>query len=342
MFTRNVAILGDPNGSLWHYAEYIHAYLNEKETELRERGEITGGSKKPFFELYPIDVKQFPDGEYKIQIMGNIRGRDAYFLDDVARDPSESFLISGMTAHTMRNSSADIVNIVMPCMRFSRQDRKDMSRVPITASFQADVLSRYADRVITVDVHNDAIQGTYSSAGANLDLLRSFPVAAGWFRKYHPELLENIVVMSPDEGGAKRASAFAKRLGNVPLVVCYKERGEYGQIEHLNILGKVRGKNVLIVDDMADTGRTLIKACIESKEQGAKNVGAYCTHGKFSKGSKHITDRLDLVVVSDTIRRSYDDPKLKVITLKPLFANAIYRIASGESVSELVEGTVEV
>lgn len=285
-----------------------------------------------------MSVKRFPDGELKPQIEKNIRKRDCFYVHNSSANPCEGSMLLNLVNNIMSNSSASEINDVIPYMRFSRQDRKDQTRVPISSAVIAkNIASHHADRVITLDVHNPAVQGVYDAFGVAFDGLHSFNTAAAWFKRNMPECLENAVVMSPDEGGAKRANSFVKIVKGVGFAVGYKVRDGDGEIEELRVLGKVAGKNVLIVDDILDSGNTLLMACEAAKKAGAKRVYAYCTRGLFTKGTKRVTDCLDGVVVGDTLKQDYGDPKVRVIGFAPLFAEAIYRISTGESLSKLFD-----
>ena len=316
------SIIANPEGNSWEFAKAVYKKLRKR-------------NKK--FELNEFNVKVFPDGEIKPKIKKNIRQKKCYFIHDSSLSPGEWYTQLSFVNDVMKSSSAFEINDVLPYLRFSRQDRKDESRVPISAGRVASSIKDFAGRVITLDVHNPAIQCGYDVAGVAFDNLYSFPVVADYFKKKKMKILEELVIMSPDAGGAQRAEAFAKRLGIEEVVVGYKTRKNLGEVKSLKIMGNVKGKNVLIVDDILDSGGTLLKACEAARKQGAKKVFAYCTHALFTAGTEKVTGCLDLVFVGDTLKREYDNEKIKVISFVPLFAEAIYRINEGESLSALFD-----
>lgn len=316
------SIIADPKGNAWDFAKEVHRLLVEM-----------GGKK---YELNEENVKRFRDGEIKPRIKDNLRRKNCFFIHDSTKKPADWFLELALMLETMQNSSAQEITAVLPYLRFSRQDRKDESRVPISTQVVAGMIEKYADRVLTLDVHNPAIQNAYHIP---LDNLYSFATAVTYLKEKHPEFLENLVVMSPDAGGVDRAEAFAKRVGTERAVYGSKRRKESGEVKNLEIVGDVTGCNVLVVDDIIDSGGTLVRASAAARERGAKRVGAYAAHGIFTEGIDKITKCLDLVVVGDSVvlpevRKS---GKIEVISFAKLFAEAISRISEGESLSELFD-----
>jgi len=283
------------------------------------------------FELNPFHVTHFRDGEFKTQVEKNVRRKICFFLHDSNEIPSQWFAQLLFVNQSLRNSSASETVDVLPYLKFSRQDRKDQSRTPISARALAHVIEDYADRVVTLDVHNPALQGFYDIP---FDPLHSYPTVVSYLRENHPAILDDVVVMSTDAGGAKRAQYFANSLEINDVVVGYKIRPSPGEVGSLRILGDVKGKNVLIVDDLVDSGGTLIKACESARMQGARSVSAYATHGLFTEGNDKVASCLDNLFVGDTLLQQ-NHPKLEVISFAPLFAEAIYRISEGESLSAL-------
>jgi len=318
MVIHKCSILADPDSPGWEFAEKIY-------NELRMKSDL--------FELNKVHIKRFKDGEIKPKIELNVRERYCFFIHDSNSKPSDWFLELALINQALVNSSAYKVINVLPYLKFSRQDRKDESRVPISAKVIADVIGLYANRVLTLDVHNLAIQGFYDTK-IPFDSLYSFPTVITYLKKHHPEIIDNLVIMSTDAGGAQRAKMFAKCLGIKDIAVGYKNREKAGEVEKLKVLGDVENKNVLIIDDMVDSGGTLIKAANEIRSQGANKVYAYATHGLFTKGHKEVTDCFDKLFIADTIKQQ---PVInaEIISFIPLFAEAIYRISEGESLSEL-------
>jgi ribose-phosphate pyrophosphokinase len=323
MINYECAILADPESKVWEYAEQIYNFLRAKNDN---------------YALVKVNIDRFRDGEIKPHIAENIRCKHCYFIHDSSKNPVQWLSELALINYVMRDSSADKVVDVFPYLRFARQDRKDGPRVPISARVVADIVELYADKVISLEIHNAAIQGFYS---INFENLYSFPIVTHHLRKCHPEMFEDLVIMSPDGGGAKRAEAFAKVLGVSDVVVGHKSRDKPGSIASMKMLGDVKGKNVLIVDDMIDSGGTLVEAAKEAKREGAKKLYAYATHGLFTKGISALVDVFDGLFIGDTLPVEKHE-KIEVISFAALFAEAIHRINEGHSLSELFEKSVDV
>ncbi|MEI7718839.1 MAG: ribose-phosphate diphosphokinase [archaeon] len=316
MHSGKYSIIADPNSPNWNFADKIFKILSEKSSD---------------FEMNKIDIKRFRDGEIKTKIELNIRGKCCFFIHDSSKSPAEWFLELALINQAMAKSSANEIIDVIPYLKFSRQDRKDESRVAINAQVVANLIDKHAGAVLTLDVHNPSIDGFYQK---RFDNLYSFKTLIDYLKLKHPEIISNLVVMSPDAGGTERANAFARRLGITEIAIGYKRRKVAGEVDSLRIIGDVKGKNVFLIDDIVDSGNTLIKACQAAKEQGAEKVYAYCTHGLFTEGIDRIAENLDLFFVGDTLAQK-SHPKLEIVSFAPLFAEAIYRISKGESLSEL-------
>jgi ribose-phosphate pyrophosphokinase len=312
------SIIADPESSSWGFAFSIYKILSQKSDK---------------FELNKVIITRFRDGEIKPKIEKNVRERNCFFIHDSNKDPLEWFTELVLINQTLKNSSAQTITDVLPYLKFARQDKKDETRVPISARVIADMISLYTTRAISLDIHNPAIQGFYTIP---FDNLYSFPIVVKYLKLKYPEILNNIVVMSPDAGGTQRASSFAKRLGIQDVAIGYKVRNKPGEVNTLKILGNIENKNILIVDDILDSGNTLVKAAVAARELGAKNVYAYCTHGLFTEGTEKLEKEFDLIFISDTIKRE-ETNKIKVISMSSLLAEAIYRTNEGQSLSELFE-----
>jgi ribose-phosphate pyrophosphokinase len=289
--------------------------------------------KSPNFELNKITIKKFRDGEIRPKIELNIRGKSCFFIHDCSKAPDAWFLELALINEAIKKSSAKEIIDVLPYLKFSRQDKKDESRVSINAQVVAQLIDSNANGVLTLDVHNPALDGFYKN---RFDNLYSFKTVVEHLKSKHPEIFKNLVVMSPDAGGTQRANAFAKFAGIGDIAIGYKLRKTAGEVESIKILGEVKGKNVLLIDDMVDSGNTLIKACKVAKEQGAKKVYGYCTHGLFTEGVEKVVDNFDLFFVGNTLVQK-EHPRLEIISFVPLFAEAIYRISQGESLSALYD-----
>jgi ribose-phosphate pyrophosphokinase len=314
------SIIADPEGNAWQFACSVYENLVRKDGK---------------FELNEVKIQKFKDGEIKPKIRDNIRRKNCFFIHDSSLDPAAWLLELILINETMRNSSAQEIINVLPYLRFTRQDRKDESRVPISSRAVAKSIEKYADRVLTIDIHNPAIIGSYEIP---FDNLYSFNTVINYLNEKRPGFFEDLVIMSPDVGGAKRARSFVRRAGVERMVVGDKNREENGEVDQIQIIGDVSEKRVLMVDDIIDSGNTLIQAYNAAKRGGAKEIYAYATHGLFTKGFERLTKSLDLVIVGDTVT----NPKMKrkgveIVSFANLFSEAIYRINGGESLSELFE-----
>ncbi len=312
------SIVANPEGKSWKFAENVYSILRER---------------SPRYELNEINLKQFRDGEIKVKIHENVRRKNCFFIHDSSLSPADWFLQLAFVNEALKNSSANEVVDVLPYMKFSRQDRKDESRVAVNARVLSDMLSLYANRVITIDTHSSQLPSFYRIP---FDNLYSSRLLHEYLTKNHAHLLENTIVMSPDAGGTSRAKGFASKLGIEDIVIGYKFRKQEGEIHEFKVVGEVAGQNVLIIDDMIDSGGTLIEAAKSVRAAGAKKVYAYCTHGLFSKGREDIGKAIDRFFVTNSIPQPVHE-KIDVIPLEGLFAEAIYRNNEGQSLSKLFE-----
>ncbi|MBI1972949.1 ribose-phosphate diphosphokinase [Candidatus Woesearchaeota archaeon] len=312
------SIIANPEGKTWDFATRVYE-------ELRQRSDD--------FELNRVTIKRFRDGECKPKIEHNVRKRNCFFIHDSNLPPTDWHLQLHLINETMYNSSSHEVVDVLPYLKFSRQDRKDESRTSQSAKALTSIIEPYADRVLTVDVHNPAIQGFYNIP---FDNLYSFPTVVKYLREHHPEILEGLVIMSPDAGGATRAQALARKLRQKEIAIGYKTRPKEGEVDHIRILGDIEGRHVLMIDDIIDSGNTLVKASMAAHEQGAKEVYTYCTHALFTEGLEKVVAAFDRMFISDTVKQPSHE-KVEVISLVQLFAEAIFRTNEGQSLSELFE-----
>lgn len=284
-------------------------------------------------ELTEVEASRFSDGEIQIQIKENIRGTDVFIVQPTM-PPAENILELLLLIDAVKRASCRRVTAVIPYFGYARQDRKDQPRVPIGARLMANLISKAgADRVLTIDLHAPQIQGFFDIP---LDHLYSAPVLLHHFEDLPRE---NLAVVAPDVGSIKMARAFAKRLG-ANLAIIDKRRPEPNKAEVMNFIGDVHGMDVVIFDDMIDTAGTLTdagRACIE--DQGALSVTACCTHPVLSgKALERLNaSPIKEVVVSNTIpfHRFDECPKIKVLDMAPLLANAIDRIHQEKTVSAL-------
>lgn len=286
--------------------------------------------------LGKISVESFSDGEICVEVMENVRGRDVFIIQPTCTPTNDNLMELLVMIDAMRRASARRVTAVIPYYGYSRQDRKPRSaRVPITAKVVANMLASVKlDRLLTVDLHADQIQGFFDIP---IDNVYASPIllADAW-QKDHPDLL----VVSPDVGGVVRARALAKRLGDADLAIIDKRRPKANVSEVMNIIGDVEGKDCILVDDLVDTAGTLCKAAAALKKQGAVTVSAYCTHPVLSGDAiKNIDNsELDELVVTNTIPLSEEAKKsdrIRQLSIANMLAETIRRIHEEESVSEM-------
>ena len=295
--------------------------------------EIAGYLNLP---LGKITVDTFSDGEVLVEIDENVRGRDAYILQSICMPTNDNLMALLVMADALRRASAARVTAVIPYMGYARQDRRPRSaRVPITAKVVADMIAAvHIDRVLTVDLHADQIQGFFDMP---LDNVYASPVLLGdiWKLKY-PDL----IVVSPDVGGVARARALAKRLDDTDLAIIDKRRPNPNESEIMNIIGDVKGRTCVIIDDLVDTAGTLCNAARALKERGAVRVVAYCTHPVLSGNAiKNINASvLDELVVTDTIplnKEATACDRIRQLSVAAMLAESLRRISEGESLSSM-------
>jgi ribose-phosphate pyrophosphokinase len=280
-----------------------------------------------------VKLERFSDGEIWVKYKDNIRGRDIYIVQST-QYPAENLMELLIMLDAAKRSSAKRITAVIPYFGYARQDRKDQPRVAITAKLIANLLTvAGADKVITMDLHAAQIQGFFDIP---VDHLYASPVFSGLFQKGQ----EDFVVVSPDMGGIKLARAYAKRL-NAGLVVIDKRRPQHNQAEVMHIIGSVENKNVLLVDDLVDTGGTFVAAIKALKESGAKEIYGAVTHAVLSGDaiSKIENSKISKLYVTDTIPRkeNFSSSKIEVRSAANLFAESIIRSNTNESVSSLFD-----
>jgi len=286
--------------------------------------------------LGKITAGKFSDGEVMVEVNENVRGRDIYIMQPICAPTNDNLMELLVIADALRRASATTITAVIPYLGYARQDRRSRSsRVPITAKMVANMIaSAGIDRVLTVDLHADQIQGFFDIP---LDNVYGSPVLLGdiWKHKY-PDLM----VISPDVGGVVRARALAKRLDDTDLAIIDKRRPNPNESEIMNIIGDVNGRTCVIIDDLVDTAGTLGNAAGALKEFGAKKVVAYCTHAVLSGNAvKNIENsELDELVVTDTIplrSEAKTSNRIRQLSVAEMLAESIRRIAEGESLSSM-------
>ena len=277
---------------------------------------------------------QFSDGEIRFNIDENVRGEDVFIIQAGSYDANFHMMELFLMIDALKRASAERITAVIPYYSYARQDWKDRPRVPISARLMADLLEAAgANRVLTMDLHSPQIQGFFSIPVDNL-------VAAPVLNKYVDSLkLEDLTIVSPDAGGVGRAKWFAKRQG-ADLAIIDKRRPAPNIARVFNVIGNVNNRNVVILDDMVDTGGTLVESVDAIKKNGAKNVYAACTHGVLSGQAigKIKESQLEELIITDTIPlKNRSAKKIKILSVAELFGEAIKRINKGSSVSSLFE-----
>lgn len=282
--------------------------------------------------LGDIEVDKFSEGEVRVKINDNVRGRDVYIIQSTCPPVNENLMELLITIDAMRRASAARITAVIPYFGYARQDRKDQPRVPITAKLVANLITAAGtNRVITVDLHAGQIQGFFDIP---LDHLFAAPILIKYIKDLN---LKDLVVVSPDVGGVKMARAFAKRLG-ADLAVVDKRRINGEVTEVMNIMGDVNGKDVVIVDDLVATASSLVEAAAAIKKNGGRKICAAITHPILSgKAFERISgSALEKLIVSDTIpMKDKKIDKIEVLSVAELLGEAIKRIHRNESVSSL-------
>ena len=282
--------------------------------------------------LGKVQIRNFSDGEIWVKYDENIRGEDLFIVQPT-QPPSDNLMELLMLIDAAKRASAKRITAVIPYFGYARQDRKDQPRVAITAKLIANLISEAgADRVITMDLHAPQIQGFFDLL---LDHLYAAPIFARHFRKLE---LPDLVVASPDVGGLKLARAYAKRL-HAGLVFIDKRRPRPNIAEVMNVVGEVEGKNILILDDMIDTGGTLTNAVHALKKFGAKKIYGACTHPVLSGKAYELIEAapLEQLIVTDTLPIRQGSSKIVVKSAAKLFAEAIIRTHENQSISKLFD-----
>jgi ribose-phosphate pyrophosphokinase len=284
--------------------------------------------------LGEAEVKTFSDGEIQVEISENVRGKDVFVLQSTCAPVNDHLVELLLMLDAFKRASAQRVTAVMPYYGYARQDKKVMPRVPISAKLVADVLTvAGADRVITMDLHAGQLQGFFNIP---VDNLFAAPVLLEHIRQ---ELKNDTVIVSPDAGGVERARAFAKRL-HTQLAIIDKRRVAPNQAEAMHVVGDVKGKVAIILDDMVDTAGTLIEATSALKEHGALEVHACCAHAVLSGPAVDRITKSDIktLVVTNTNPlngKAKACDKIRVLSVSKLLAEAIHRSHTGSSVSSL-------
>ncbi|MDY0051641.1 MAG: ribose-phosphate pyrophosphokinase [Aliarcobacter sp.] len=279
-------------------------------------------------------LNKFSDGEISVQITESVRGQDVFIIQPTCAPTNDNLMELLIMVDALKRSSAKSISAVIPYYGYARQDRKAAPRVPITAKLVADILETAGiSRVVTIDLHAAQIQGFFNIPADNL-------FGSILFANYiKSKNLKNPIIASPDIGGVTRARSYADKLG-YDLIIVDKKREKANVSEVMNIIGDVKGKDVILVDDMVDTAGTLVKAAEVLKKKGANSVMACCTHGVLSGPAYERIEKgeLDELVISDTIPTQKNAKKVTVLTASTMIGEAIRRIHNNESVNSIFIG----
>jgi ribose-phosphate pyrophosphokinase len=308
---------------------------------------ITGNSNKAlvadisaYLGLVPVkaDVRRFSDDEIFVEVHENVRGEDMFLIQSTSAPANDNLMELLIMIDALRRASARRITAVIPYFGYARQDRKPGPRTPISAKLVANLITQAgSDRVLSVDLHAGQIQGFFDIPTDNL---YAAPVMAADIQSRYGA--QELMVVSPDVGGVVRARALAKRLDNAPLAIVDKRRDKPGQSEVMNIIGDVKGRMCILIDDIIDSGGTLCNAAQALMDAGASGVSAYITHGVLSGGAvaRVAKSALKELVISDTIlptEATRECARIRVLAIAPLIGEAVRRIADESSVSSLFD-----
>ncbi len=286
--------------------------------------------------LGDVTVKKFSDGESFVKINENVRGSDVFIIQSTSSPANETLMELLVMLDAFKRASPSRMTAVLPYYGYARQDRKDTPRTPISARLVADLLQAVGvDRVFTLDLHAPQIQGFFDIP---VDHLFAAPVLIKEMQKIIKDP-EKVVLVSPDAGGVERTRAYAKRLGS-PIAIADKRRDGPGKIAEVNIIGDVKGKEAILLDDLVDTAGTLVQVAATLLNEGATKVWACATHGVLSGPALDRINQspIERLLLTDTIQSEEKQktcPKLQVLTVAELLSEAICRIHKGDSVSSL-------
>lgn len=290
-------------------------------------------SKASGIPLSEVSIERFADGEIGINIVDSVRGNHVFIIQPTSNPVNEHLMELLIMIDALKRASATQITLLIPYFGYSRQDRKAKSRQPITAKLVADLIQTAgANRVVAIDLHANQIQGFFDIP---IDNFPAAPLLATYFKDINKE---NLIVVSPDHGGTTRARAFA-RLFDVPIAIIDKRRPAPNQAEVMNIIGEVKGKTCILVDDIIDTAGTIIAGSKALKEEGAECIYACATHGLLSKDAITRLEEscIEKVVLTDTINHKelIDNKKFEVLTIGYLLGKSVLNIVKDEPISQV-------
>ncbi|HTL80900.1 MAG TPA: ribose-phosphate pyrophosphokinase [Bacteroidia bacterium] len=279
-------------------------------------------------QLGKLSLQKFSDGEFQTSYEETVRGSIVFLVQSTTPPTDNLFELLLMVDAAKRASAKEIIAVI-PYFGFARQDRKDQPRVAIGAKLVADMLQTAGiNRIMTMDLHADQIQGFFN---VPVDHLYASTLFIPYIEKLN---LPDLTMAAPDMGGSKRANAYAKHLKS-EIVICYKQRSKANVVDSITAIGEIEGRNIVIIDDLIDTGGTLCKAADMMMERGAKSVRAMCTHAVLSgKAYENIEkSKITELIVTDTIPLKQESKKIKVLSVAEMFADVFHRVISHESIS---------
>jgi ribose-phosphate pyrophosphokinase len=291
--------------------------------------EISKYSKIP---LSTVSVLKFADGEMTVNIEKSVRGCHVFVVQPTSTPVNEHYMELFIMIDALKRASAASINIIMPYYGYSRQDRKSRSREPITSKMIADMLQTVgASRIICIDLHAGQIQGFFDIP---IDNFPAAPLLASYFKR---KRIKDLVIISPDHGGATRARSFARLLGGAPLAIIDKRRPEPNVAEVINIIGEVKGKTAIIVDDIIDTAGTLVAASGALKKAGAVEIYATATHPILSDPAIEKLEEscIKEVIVTNTIELKKTSKKIKQLSIGKLLGETILHLMRDEAISQI-------
>ncbi len=284
-------------------------------------------------DLSPVELKRFKDGEISVKLNDNVRAGDVFIIQSTCNPSNDNIMELLLMIDAALRASAQRITAVVPYFGYARQDRKVEPRVPISAKVVSNIIQTIgANRLLTLDLHADQIQGFFDIP---VDNLYASPIAIDYLKSLN---IDDIVVVSPDAGGVDRARFLAKKL-DTGLAIIDKRRPEANISDVMNVIGEVENKNCIIIDDMVDTGGSISKAALALKEKGAKDVFCLFSHGVLSENAAANLQKAEFreIIFTNSIplpeKKKLDN--MKVLSIAPLFGEAIRRIHNGESVSSL-------